>query len=140
MAAKPKVTKTLANVLTGEAKLYDLIDKLEANRLARRPIEQQLAPLEDEMKSLKEQIMTTLDDMHETKGRTTHATVSISEIERIAIDDIDMAYKALKKSGYLHCIDLKVVASREYLEKTGKDIPGTHREVVRRQLNHTSVK
>lgn len=127
-------------VLTGEAKLYDLIDKLEVNRQARRPIEALLAPLEDEMKALKASIMDTLDEMGETKGRTTHATVSISEIERAVIDDMEAVVKALKRDGWMHILDLKVAAYKEYVEKKGKDVPGAHTEVVRRQLNHTSVK
>lgn len=126
--------------LVGEAKLYALIDKLEENRIKRRPIEAQLAPLEDEMKTLKAAIMELLDEMGETKGRTTHATVSISEIERAVIDDMDTVVKALKKDGWMHILDLKVAAYKEYVEKKGKDVPGAHTEVVRRQLNHTSVK
>jgi hypothetical protein len=135
-AAKKPVLKELA----GEALLYDLIDKLEDNRQRRRPIEAQLAPLEDEMKELKAKIMGLLDDLKLDKGRTTHATVSISEIERVVPDDINVAVKALLKDGYGHCIDFKVAAIKEYIEKKGKDVPGTHVEVVRRQLNHTSVK
>ena len=120
--------------------LYDLVDKLEDNRQKRRPIEAQLAPLEDEMKDLKAKIMSMLDELGEDKARTTHATVSISEIERVVPDDIEVAFKAAKKQGWLHVFDFKVAAVKEYKEKTGKELPGTHTEVVRRQLNHTSVK
>ena len=137
MVAKKKAQ---VSELKGEALLYDLIDKLEANRQARRPLEAQLVPFEDEMKELKAQIMGLLDELGTDKGRTTHATVSISEIERVVIDDVDKAFKVLKKEGWLHIIDFKVAAAKEYVEKKGMDIAGTHTEVVRRQLNHASVK
>lgn len=125
---------------TSDKVLYALVDKLEANRQKRRPIEAKLAPLEVEMQELKAQIMSVLNARNETNVRTTHATVSISEIERVIADDIETAFKAAKKQGWLHIFDFKVAAVKEYKEKMGKELPGTHTEVVRRQLNHTSVK
>lgn len=137
MAPRPKA---VAKEPVGEQKLYALVDQLEENRQKRRPIEAQLAPLEDEMKDIKNKIMETMDELGETKARTTHATVSISEIERVVCDDMGKAVASLKKDGWLHILEFKVVQAREYMEKKGKPIPGTHLEVVRRQLNHTSVK
>ena len=125
---------------TVQSMLGGLIDQLEANRQKRRPIEAKLKPLEEEATQLKSKIMALLDQEGVTKSGTAKATVSVSEIERVVIKDAPTMVKALAKQDWLHILDLKVVAAKEYLERTGKEIPGTVTEVVRRQLNHTSLK
>lgn len=133
-SVEPDSTDTVDN------ELGKLIDQLEMNRRARRPIEAKLKPLEDEATSLKAKIMALMDQAGTQKSGTKMATVSVSEIERVVIKDAEKMITALKKQGWLHILDLKVVASKEYLERTGKEIPGTVTEVVRRQLNHTSLR
>ncbi len=138
--ARAKTAATPAPEADIEAQLGDLINKLDENRKLRRPIEEKLKPLEEESSSLKVKIIALLDQKGLTKSGTAKATVSISDIERVVIKDAAAMVKALTKQGWLHILDLKVVASKEYLERTGKEIPGTVTEVVRRQLNHTSLK
>mgnify|MGYP003554475765 FL=1 len=122
-----------------EESLGSLIDALEANRIARRPIEKQLAVLEDESKEIKKRIIDLMDSDGAVKAGTERATVSISEIERVVVQDTEAMLKALKRDGFLHILDLKVAAAKEYKELKGKEIPGTETQVVRRQLNHTSL-
>ena len=122
-----------------EESLGSLIDALEANRIARRPIEKQLAVLEDESKEIKKRIIDLMDSDGAVKAGTERATVSISEIERVVVQDTEAMLKALKRDGFLHILDLKVTAAKEYKELKGKEIPGTETQVVRRQLNHTTL-
>lgn len=126
-------------VVPKEESLGSLIDALEENRKARRPIEAKLTVLEDESKEIKKKIITLMDSEGAIKSGTEHATVSISEIERVVVKDTEAMLKALKRDGFLHILDLKVVAAKEYKELKGKEIPGTETQVVRRQLNHTSL-
>ncbi len=134
------MTAVKETVPAASAELGALIDKLEANRKARRPIEAKLKPLEEEASGLKADIIRLLDEAHTLKSGTKKATVSISEITRPVFDDADKAVKFLKREGWLHILDFKVTAWRELIEKKGADVPGTHSEVVRRQLNHSSLK
>jgi len=74
------------------------------------------------------------------KSSTKTCTVSITEREGIIIDDVEIMIKALKRDNYMHVIALQVAAAKEYREKKGKEIPGTHTKVVTRFLTLSGIK
>lgn len=118
----------------------EVMDKLSANYMAQQPIKAKLKPLEEEAKALKADAITLLDGQGLKKTSTKTATISITELERVVIDDPEAMVKALKREGWLHILGVQVEASKEYMEKKGKPIPGTHVAVTSRFIRLSGIK
>lgn len=118
----------------------ELMNELSAVRKEMLPYEAKLKPLEDRFKAIKAALLPMFLKEGLKKTSTKTETVSMTEIERVQIDDVEAMIKALKKEGWLHVIDLKVAQSKEYAQLKGKEIPGTHTEVVSRSLRVSAIK
>jgi hypothetical protein len=117
-----------------------VMEALSANYQAALPFKAKLKPLEDEAKTLKESAITLMDEQGLKKTSTKTATISITELERVVIDDVELMLKALKREGWLHMITLNVAQAKEYSEKKGKEIPGTHVATASRFIKLSGIK
>ena len=117
-----------------------VMQALSDNFMAMAPFKAKLKPLEDEAKTLKESAIVLMDDQGVKKTSTKTATISITELERVVIDDIALMLKALKRDGWEHILTLNVAAAKEYMEKKGKAIPGTHVATASRFIKLSGIK
>jgi hypothetical protein len=120
----------------------DKINALEANREARRKIEAQLKPLEDEYKVLKAELLDDLVNSKEEGARTSTATISVSRILVPVMDDPVQALKYLLKTNNMHVLlnqPFSTPAWRELAVERKVVIPGTH-AFEKVDLNHSSTK
>ena len=138
MARSSAVLEVVAN--EEEETLASLMAQLSANYKEQLPIKAKLKPLEDVASELKAKILPLLDAEGIRKTSTKTETVSITEIEGIVIDDLPTMLKAVKKEGFEHIITVKTAQAKEYAQLKGKQIPGTHTEVVSRHLRISAMK
>lgn len=117
-----------------------VMDALSKNYQAQLPFKAKLKPLEEEAKTLKESAIVLMDEQGVKKTSTKTATISITELERVVVDDVDLMLKALKREGWQHILTLQVAAAKEYMEKKGKAIPGTHVATASRFIKLSGIK
>jgi len=120
----------------------ELINSLEKNRQARRKLEAQLKPLEEEYKSLKATLIEDLVANKEEGAKTTMATISLSRLPVPVMDDPEKAFKFLLKTNNMHILlgqPFSTPAWRELAVDRKVEIPGTH-SFEKVDLNHTSTK
>ncbi len=118
------------------------INALEKNRQARRKLEAQLKPLEDEYKVLKAELLNDLINSKEEGAKTSLATVSVSRLLVPVMDDPAAAFKFLLKTNNMHVLlgqPFSTPAWRELVVERKVEIPGTH-SFEKVDLNHSSAK
>ena len=133
-AAAPAATKPLSR--------SDMINALEKNRQARRKLEAQMKPLEEEYKTIKAALIEDLINSKEEGAKTAAATVSLSRIMVPVMDDPAAAFKFLLKTNNLHILlgqPFSTPAWRELAMERKVAIPGTH-AFEKVDLNHSSTK
>lgn len=134
------MARAALKVVAPEPTFAELMEALSKNYAAQRPYKVKLDELETEAKELKALALPLMDAQGVRKTSTKTATISLVEREGVIIDDVTTMLRALKRDGYEHCITLKVASAKEYAEKRGKDIPGTHTEVVTRFIQLSGIK
>lgn len=128
--------------IKGKLPIGELIDKLDENRAARRPLEAAMKPLEADYKLLKEAILQKLFEQKLEKQGTSKATVSVSRVTVPVLDDIEALIKYLVRTKNLHVLlgqPMSTPSWRELVERKGGDLPGSH-TFVKIDLNHASIK
>ena len=139
MARTASVLKIVENDVA-DMTMAEAMEKLSKNYQAQLPLKAKLKPLEDEAKSLKEDALPLMDAQGVRKSSTKHATISITELEGVVIDDVALMLKTLKREGWEHLITLKVAAVKEYMEKKGKPVPGTRMAITSRFIKLSGIK
>lgn len=123
-----------------EPTMGELMNELSSLRKQLAPFEAKMKPIEDRISELKTKLLPLMLKEGLKKQSTKTETISLTETERVKIDDVETMLKALKREGWLHIIDLKVAASKEFAQMKGKEIPGTHTEVVSRSIRVSAIK
>ena len=122
-----------------EQTFAEVMEQLSDIFVKSAPYKKKLKELGDEAKDLKTEAIKMMDAQGVLKTSTKKATISITELERVVIDDIALMLKALKREGWEHIITLNVPAAQEYMEKKGKAIPGTHVAVTTRFIKLSGI-
>ena len=108
--------------------------------VATAPYKAKIKKLEEDASTLKASAIEMMDSQGVKKTSTKFATISITELERVVIDDVTLMLKALKRDGWEHVLTLNVAAAKEYMEKKGKVIPGTHVGISSRFIKLSGIK
>ena len=123
-----------------ELTFSSVMEALSDNYAKAAPLKKKLKDLEDEVKPLKETAITLMDSQGVSKTSTKIATISITELERTIVDDIELAFKAAKREGWLHLFDVNHTKHREFMEKKGKPLAGTHTGITTRFIKLSGIK
>lgn len=118
----------------------ELMGRLSQNYKEQLPIKAKLKPLEDEASEIKAKLLPMMLAQGLKKTSTKTETVSITEIDDVIVDDVTKMLAALKRDGFMHVIKLNKAQAKEYAQLKGKEIPGTHTEVVSRHIRVSAMK
>jgi len=115
------------------------IDALHNLREQKRALEEQVKALSEQMNSLELDLIDQMDKEGVTKSTGKLATVGISSSIKPSVEDWDVFYAYLKKTGYFHLLERRpsVTGCRELFDTKGK-IPGVV-PFTQRKLNIRSV-
>lgn len=116
------------------------IDALNKIRDQKRDLEKEISLLEKEYAGIEAELITLMDDsgVHKSSGK--HASASITESTKPAIEDWDAFYKFVRRNNMFHLLEKRpsVTGCRELFEMKRK-IPGCV-PFVQRKLNLRSLK
>ena len=112
---------------------------LSENYVAQKPFKAKIKLLDDEAKTLKETAITLMDEQGVKKTSTKTATISITELERTVVDDIELAFKTAKREGWLHLFEVNHTKHKEFMEKKGKPLAGTHTGIATRFIKLSGI-
>lgn len=117
-----------------------VMEALSKNYVAQQPFKAKIKALDDEAKTLKESAITMMDDQGVKKTSTKTATISITELERTIVEDVELAYKAAKREGWLHLFEVNHTKHKEFMEKKGKPLAGTRVGISTRFIKLSGIK
>jgi len=121
-AAKERTAPTVENVVSAYRKLRDAKDKLTTEHKL------QLAPVNERMAKLENWLHAKLNELGVDSMKTKRGTAYKSVLVKASVTDGEELLKFVQESGLWHILERRVskAAVQEYIESTGKGIPGVH--------------